>query len=277
MTPWSMGGPQPSRADAGRAVWWDAWDAPTRVPSGRRPHLDRVAGSILSGPPSDMYLRPAVDRPRPGGRPTPILRADVPLPAPPARPPDDAALLVAMARGDELAVGQLYDRHSAMVLGLALSIVRDRADAESVLLDTFEQAWRTAGRYDPTRGSVASWLLMLARSRSLDLVRSAGRRARLAPVSVDDAPPAALVAEDAPSDPAQAVEADERRTHVAAALGELPEAQRAAIELAFFDGLSHSEIAERLAEPLGTVKTRIRLGMTKLRHLLRHFGEGAVL
>ena len=174
-------------------------------------------------------------------------------------------------------MGLLYDRHASMVMGLALSIVRDRTDAETVVLDTFTQAWRDAGRYDAGRGSVASWLLVLGRSRALDLLRSAGRRARLTPVSVDDAPAAALVAEDAPSDPAQAVEAHERQQHVAAALGELPQAQRQAIELAFFEGLSHSEVAERLGEPLGTVKTRIRLGMTKLRQLLRHFGEGAVL
>ena len=190
---------------------------------------------------------------------------------------DDASLIDAMRRGDERAVGLLYDRHASMVMGLALSIVRDRTDAETVVLDTFTQVWRDAARYDVARGSVASWLLVLGRSRALDLLRSAGRRARLTPVSVDDAPAAALVAEDAPSDPAQAVEAHERQRHVAAALGELPQAQRQAIELAFFEGLSHSEVAERLGEPLGTVKTRIRLGMTKLRQLLRHFGEGAVL
>ena len=189
---------------------------------------------------------------------------------------DDAALIDAMKRGDDRAVGILYDRHSPMVMGVALSIVRERADAETVVLDTFTQAWRDAARWDGTRGSVASWLLVLARSRALDLLRSTGRRAKLTPVSVDDAPPIALVAEDAPSDPTRAVEAHERETQVASAMGELPAAQRQAIELAFFEGLSHAEIAERLAEPLGTVKTRIRLGMTKLRQLLRHFGEEIV-
>jgi RNA polymerase sigma-70 factor (ECF subfamily) len=190
---------------------------------------------------------------------------------------DDATLVDAMRRGDERAVGALYDRHSPMVMGLAMSIVRDRTDAETVVLDAFTQAWRSADRFDPARGSVASWLLVLCRSRALDLLRSAGRRARLTPVSVDDAPATALVAEDAPSDPAQGVEAGERQREVAAAMRELPVSQRQVIELAFFEGLSHSEIAERLAEPLGTVKTRIRLGMTKLRQLLRHLGEGAVL
>jgi RNA polymerase sigma-70 factor (ECF subfamily) len=213
-------------------------------------------------------------------RPTLILRfSDVLNSESPAglSSPDDATLVDAMRRGDERAVGALYDRHSPMVMGLALSIVRDRTDAETVVLDTFTQAWRSADRFDAARGSVASWLLVLCRSRSLDLLRSAGRRARLTPMSVDDAPATALVAEDAPSDPSQGVEAGERQREVAAAMRELPVPQRQVIELAFFEGLSHSEIAERLAEPLGTVKTRIRLGMTKLRQLLRHFGEGAVL
>lgn len=212
----------------------------------------------LSGAEKVVYLRPVLDSDT-----LPRL--------------DDAALIDAVRRGDERAVGALYDRHAAMVMGVAMSIVRDRTDAETVVLDTFTQAWRDARRYDAMRGSVASWLLVLTRSRALDLVRSAGRRARLAPMSVDDAPAAALVAEDTPSDPARAVESTERQQHVAAAMGELPEAQREAIELAFFEGLSHSEVAERLGEPLGTVKTRIRLGMTKLRQLLRHLGEGAVL
>jgi RNA polymerase sigma-70 factor (ECF subfamily) len=221
---------------------------------------------LLSGASDGLYLRPTL-----------ILRfSDVLNSDSPARL-DDATLLDAMRRGDERAVGALYDRHSPMVMGLALSIVRDRTDAETVVLDAFTQAWRDAGRYDAARGSVASWLLVLTRSRALDLLRAVGRRARLAPISVDDAPPAALVAEDAPSDPAQAVEAGERQREVAVAMRELPEPQRLVIELAFFEGLSHSEIAERLAEPLGTVKTRIRLGMTKLRQLLRHMGEGAVL
>ena len=234
---------------------------------------------VLSGAGDVVYLRPAPARATDAraGRPALLLRFSDVLNSDSPAGPDDATLVDAMRGGDERAVGALYDRHSAMVMGLALSIVRDRTDAETVVLDTFTQAWRDAARFDPARGSVASWLLVLTRSRALDLLRSAGRRAKLAPVSVDDAPPAALVAEDAPSDPSQAVEAHERQVEVAAAMGELPDAQRTVIELAFFEGLSHSEIAERLAEPLGTVKTRIRLGMTKLRQLLRHFGEGAVL
>ncbi len=237
-----------------------------------------AAVSLLSGRAPVMYLRPTSAL----ASRAPTLISLVPLDVadldPPAGAPqlDDAGLVRAMHGGDGRAAGVLYDRHAAMVMGLALAIVRDRTDAESVVLDTFTQVWRSAARYDPTRGSVVSWLVVLTRSRALDLVRSTGRRARLTPVSVDDAPAAALVASDGSSNPSLAVEASERQVKVAAALAELPDAQRSAIELAFFDGLSHSEIADRLAEPLGTVKTRIRLGMTKLRHLLRPFGEGVV-
>jgi RNA polymerase sigma-70 factor, ECF subfamily len=245
--------------------------------------MDLHGPERLPGQTEAVYLRPASARAiasRPD-RSVPLPRFDDVLDsesaARPEARPDDAALVDAMRRGDERAAGALYDRHAPIVMGLAMSIVRDRTDAETVVLDVFTQAWRDAVRYDAARGSVASWLLVLCRSRALDLLRSAGRRARLAPVSVDEAPPAALVAEDAPSDPSRAVEQHERQTEVAAAMSELPEPQRQVIELAFFEGLSHSEIAERLAEPLGTVKTRIRLGMTKLRQLLRHFGEGAVL
>ena len=240
-----------------------------------------AAGALaaLSSPTAHMYLRRADGAAPPARRVTPLSTRrpdDVLDSAPPARS-DDAALLDAMRGGDERAAAALYDRHAPMVFGLALGIVQERSDAESVVLEVFTQAWRDAARYDAARGSVASWLLVLARSRALDLVRSTGRRARLTPVSVDDAPPAALVATDVPSDPAQAVEARDRHDQVAAALDELPAAQRAAIELAFFDGLSHTEIAEQLREPLGTVKTRIRLGMTKLRQLLRHFEREVVL
>jgi RNA polymerase sigma-70 factor (ECF subfamily) len=233
----------------------------------------------LSSSPVDMYLRSDPGGAAPPRRTvrSPSRRPDDVVDSASSARADDASLLDAMRQGDERAAATLYDRHSPIVFGLALSIVQDRSDAESVLLDVFAQAWRDAARYDATRGSVASWLLVLARSRALDHVRSKGRRARLTPLSVDDAPPSALIASDVPSDPSLAVEASDRHDQVAAALSELPDAQRAAIELAFFEGLSHSEIAEQLREPLGTVKTRIRLGMTKLRQLLQHFEREVVL
>jgi RNA polymerase sigma-70 factor (ECF subfamily) len=115
---------------------------------------------------------------------------------------------------------------------------------------------------------------MIARSRALDVMRAAGRRARMVPVSMDDAPSHSLQARDPTSDPTHAVEEAERRDRVALALAALPEAQRTAIELTFYEGLTHADAAKRLGEPLGTIKTRIRLGMTKLRAALSsEFGE----
>jgi RNA polymerase sigma-70 factor (ECF subfamily) len=189
---------------------------------------------------------------------------------------DDRALIEGMTRGDERALATLYDRYSSAVLGLVMRIVPERADAESVLLEAFAQAWRDAYTFTAARGSVLSWLFTIARSRALDAARASGRRAKYTPLSVDDAPGEALTALDAHSDPSFGVESDEQQVAVAKALGTLPGPQRTAIELAFFEGLSHVEIAERLAEPLGTVKTRIRLGMIKLRELLRPYaGEMA--
>lgn len=190
---------------------------------------------------------------------------------------DDVALVDAMRGGDERALASLYDRHAPLVMGLAMRIVRDSTLAESVLLETFAQVWTDAPRYDQRRASVASWIVTIARSRALDALRATQRQGRLGSVSVDEAPDAALAAQDFASNPARAVEARERQFAVAEALGTLPEQQRLAVELAFFEGLSQSEIAERLSEPLGTIKTRIRLAMTKLRQLLGPHGKEALV
>lgn len=180
---------------------------------------------------------------------------------------DDMSLVQAMARGDESAAAQLYDRHGAVMYGLALRMVSEPADAEEVVLDAFAQAWRDAIRFDDERGSVLGWLTTIVRTRALDAIRARGRRAKMvesASVRLDE--PAAMSA-GTPS-PDRAVEESERAGAVSSALQSLPEPQRRAIELAFFDGLTHQEVAERLREPLGTVKTRIRLGMLKLRDML---------
>jgi RNA polymerase sigma-70 factor (ECF subfamily) len=174
-----------------------------------------------------------------------------------------------MATGEDAALGDLYDRYGKMLYAVALAIVREPADAEEVVVDAFGQAWRSAGTFDASRGSVGAWLATIVRSRALDTVRARGRRARVHER-------AALLSEDgvatpvatAGSDPSRAVERGEARRLVTQALAALPEPQRAAIELAYFEGLSQSEIAERLAQPLGTIKTRIRTGMEKLRALL---------
>jgi RNA polymerase sigma-70 factor (ECF subfamily) len=181
---------------------------------------------------------------------------------------DDLALIYAVQRQDERALAVLYDRHGANILGFIMRVVPDQGDAESVLLATFTQVWKNASRYSPERGPVVAWLVMIARSRALDFARAAGRRDRIIPISMDDAPIRSLTARDSSSDPSQAVEADERRERVARALATLPDAQRQAIQLAFYDGLSHADVAAKLGEPLGTIKTRIRLGMTKLRSAL---------
>lgn len=186
---------------------------------------------------------------------------------------NDGALVVAMAKGDEAAASSFYDRHSPTVMALVYRMIGDRTDAESIVLEAFMQAWRTAVRFDPQRGSPASWLFTIARTRALDFLRTAKRQARLVPVSVDDVPGESLAAPERSGHPAFDVEESEQRRAIADALRALPDSQRIAIELAYYEGLSHSEIAERLSEPLGTVKTRVRLGMVKLREVLRPYAE----
>jgi len=181
----------------------------------------------------------------------------------------DRALVERMAAGDERALGELYDRHGRTTYSLAVAIVRERADAEEVVADAFGQAWRTADHFDPGRGTVGAWLATITRTRALDLVRAQGRRARaLARAAQEgDAGVAAPLgrAGDAPD---RGVERQEARRLVELSLAELPEPQRRVIELAYFGGLTQTEIAAELGEPLGTVKTRIRAGMEKLRGAL---------
>ena len=180
---------------------------------------------------------------------------------------DDAQLVADMAQSIERAASLLYDKHSAVMYGLALRMVGEAADAEEVVLDAFAQAWRNAARYDRSRATVVGWLTTIVRTRALDLIRARGRRVRMteSAASQTDEPTAMGQGFVAPD---RAVTDAERASAVASALGVLPDAQRRAIELAFFEGLTHHEVAERLREPLGTVKTRIRLGMQKLRDML---------
>ena len=180
----------------------------------------------------------------------------------------DHALVQRMAAGDERALGELYDRHGRAAYALACAIVGERADADEVVVDVFGQAWRAAAQFEPARGSVGGWLATIARTRALDLVRARGRRSR----ALDRA---ALLSDGGFAAPVKAGEAADRDTEraearhlVTRALAGLPSPQRRAIELAYFGGLSQSEIATQLGEPLGTVKTRIRDGMAKLRTLL---------
>jgi RNA polymerase sigma-70 factor (ECF subfamily) len=184
-------------------------------------------------------------------------------------PAADRDLIRQIAARDSSAMAALYDRHSRTVFSLVLRIVEDRAEAEEVVQDVFAQAWRQADRYDAKRGAVAAWLITIARSRAIDLIRS--RRARPDAVQAPDEQIMLRLPDVA--EPTDIVLASaERAAQVRKALRQLPFLQRSAIELAFFEGLSHTEIAERLEQPLGTVKTRIRLGLLKLREALAGSG-----
>jgi RNA polymerase sigma-70 factor (ECF subfamily) len=179
--------------------------------------------------------------------------------------PDHAAWLARAADGDGAALAALYDWHARGVYSIALRVVGNEADAEDVVQEVFTQAWRQAGRYDATRGTVAAWLLTMARTRAIDRLR-----ARQARPDSGAALPYDLWATRAAAatDPADALAAERDAKRVREALEELPLLQRLAIELAYFEGLTQSQIAARLEEPLGTVKTRIRLGLLKLRDAL---------
>lgn len=184
-----------------------------------------------------------------------------------ARDPVDSALLERMRASDEGALAELYDRWSDRVHSFALHLLRNPRDAEDIVEETFWQAWRGAARYDAARGAVGTWLLTICRSRALDRMRA--RRRRPEDASLDEAPSIA----DPAVDPADAVVAGETGRIVRAALLELPGEQRQALELAYFGGLSQSEIAEKTGQPLGTIKTRMRLAMNKLRERLAPLRE----
>jgi len=183
----------------------------------------------------------------------------------------DRDLVAGAAGGDERAMAGLYDRYGQVLYAVAYRIVGERADAEEVVLEAFAQAWRDAPRFDAARGSVAGWLTMIARSRALDLVRARSRRDRITAAAASARPDAPLAMGEVRPDPSAGMDHSERRREVRQALEALSAPQRQAIELAYYEGLSQSEIAERLQEPLGTIKTRIRLGMQKLRDALRPF------
>ncbi|MHB1329298.1 MAG: sigma-70 family RNA polymerase sigma factor [Gemmatimonadales bacterium] len=185
---------------------------------------------------------------------------------PPYPDPNSARFLVErMAARDERALSALYDRFGGMLYAMALRLAGEQADAEEIVLDAFSQAWRDATTFRPDRGSVAAWLVTICRSRALDLVRARGRRVRLTEAAAAIVEPGHAPAMGKPAPNSDAGEGTERRDLIAKALRSLSAVQRQAVELAFFHGLSHSEIATRLGEPLGTIKTRVRLGMQKLK------------
>ena len=170
------------------------------------------------------------------------------------------------AGGDQAAFALLYDATRRLVYGTALRILGEPADAEEVTLDVYLQVWRNAKDYAGQRGTVGAWLVMLARSRAIDRLRSrASRKRREEPFQEF-----AQFRSTEPG-PDHEIEISQRRRRVVSALNTLPPEQREVIELAFFSGLTHTELATQLNQPLGTVKTRVRQGMIKIRELLVEF------
>lgn len=184
------------------------------------------------------------------------------LRVPPNKEPEsDVELLHAVARGDEGALARLYDQYRVILFGLLVRILNSREEAEDVLQEVFLQVWRRARDFDEGRGRPFTWLVTLARSRAIDRIRQLGARQRLADSAAQNTPAEA-------SDAAADTLLSEQREILARALAALPEEQRRTLNLAYFEGLTQSEIAEKLGTPLGTVKTRMRSGMIKLRELL---------
>ncbi len=179
-----------------------------------------------------------------------------------------------MQSGDESALGAFYDRWFPVVSCLVTRMVKTPGDVEDVIEETFWQAWRQADRYEPERGTVQTWLLTMARSRSLDRLRS-NRRLREDSIEETTGGTAGGAFLESPSDPSLDAEHAERKRIVLAALADLPPEQRQALELGYFSGLSQTEIAERTGQPLGTIKTRMRLAMQKLRERLSVLREDA--
>lgn len=174
----------------------------------------------------------------------------------------DAALVARMARGDRDALSELYARHSSLLLGLALRIVRERREAEDLLHDVFLEAWRAAKDFDPKRGRVRTWLTIRMRSRALDLQKSARVSRNAGDAGLE------LVADDG-------AHASPDHARVRAALTELSPEQRTVLELAYFEGLSCTEISARIEIPVGTVKSRLAAGLGRLRTRLDRGGEAS--
>jgi RNA polymerase sigma-70 factor, ECF subfamily len=174
---------------------------------------------------------------------------------------DDISLITKVVQQDQSALSVLYDRYAGVIYAVAYKMLGSVEEAEEVVLDVFAQVWRTARTYDSQKSRVDSWLFMQTRSRTLDILRKRKRQARTVDVSKQVASDSAGVLPD------EHVVIRERRDRIQAALAQIPAEQRRVIELAYFQGLTQSEIAQVTGWSLGTVKTRIRLGLSKLRGL----------
>jgi RNA polymerase sigma-70 factor, ECF subfamily len=178
----------------------------------------------------------------------------------------DQEMIARIGRRDQSAFSALYDRLSGPLYSLAMKMLGDPAEAQDALQDVFLQIWSRAGTYDPEQSSVFSWTVLLTRSRVIDRMRARGRHSRVVVASTEEAPTAA----DASTleSAADTAEKNDEAARVRNVLNNLPSEQREAIEMAFFEHLSHYEISARLGQPLGTVKARIRRGLLKLRQRL---------
>lgn len=183
----------------------------------------------------------------------------------------DPALLANIVKGDQQAFSQLYDHSSTLLFTLAFRILGSREEAEELLQDVYLEIWRKVVRYDVGRGTPMAWLITLTRSRAIDRLRARNTRKYNATSPLDTSV-SVKIADLGPS-PFETQADQELRMAIGTAITALPQAQQQAVELAYYEGLSHHEIAARLNQPLGTVKTRIKLGMSKLRDALRHCWE----
>lgn len=174
----------------------------------------------------------------------------------------DVQLIGRVAGGDQEAFAHLFDHHSSVVLGFLTRMLGDRSEAEEVLQEVFLQVWDQASRYKATRATPRGWMMMMARSRALDRIRSRDARSRREKIVAEE-----KGQEENPVGTAR-LEQGERGEMIDRALSTLPDEQRLCVELAFFEGLSQSQISRRLDVPLGTVKSRFQFGMKKLRTLL---------
>ena len=176
-------------------------------------------------------------------------------------------MLAAVAKGDQKAFSQLYDRLSGPLYSLALRMLGDAAEAPDALQDVFLQIWRRASAYDPAQSSVFSWAVLMTRSRVIDRLRARGRRSRVVVYQPGECNIHEAISPDASTEESAAdtVGKNDEAARVRSILNQLPSDQREAIELAFFSDLTHHEIAQRLNQPLGTIKARIRRGLLRLK------------
>lgn len=183
---------------------------------------------------------------------------------------DDERLIRLITESQEEALAQLYERYNRLVFSLAFTIVNDRATAEEITLDVFMRVWQKAGTYRADQAKVSTWLTHITRHHAIDVLRRRAVRADQYAVQWEEG----IYAESPQQDPQESAELSMRRERVQAALAQLPPDQKQAILLAYFGGLTQSQIAETLKQPLGTIKTRVRLAMQKLHDFLRDEHKG---